>query len=123
MKRNGNVKLLSSAIVLLGFCTPLYAFSGKTHKALTEKAFQGSIANNYLMNNLGMSQGLGSMLLLDQSTVLEPNRIPTDQLEQRVLPELTSNPSTILDFLKAGAHLEDVPLPMARHHFHAPIAT
>ena len=62
------------------------------------------------------------MLLLDQSTVPEPNRIPTDQLEDRVFPKLPANPCTIIDLLKAGAHLEDVLLPRARHHFHAPIA-
>jgi hypothetical protein len=38
---------------------------------------------------------------------------------QRVLPEVPQNPS-VLDLLKAGAALEDIPLPRARHHFHDP---
>jgi len=123
MRVNKNEKMLFIiALVIAGFCNPAHAFSDKTHKAITEKAIQSSIVINYLMNNLGMNQGLGSMLLLDQSTVPEPNRIPTSQLETRISPELPSNPCTILDFLRAGAHLEDVPLPRARHHFHAPIA-
>jgi hypothetical protein len=106
----------------LGFCTSVQAFSGKTHKALTEKAILSSGTDGYLKTCLNMNQGLGSMLLLDQSIVPEPNRIPSDQFEERIFPELPANPCTILDFLKAGAHLEDVPLPRARHHFHAPIA-
>ncbi|MFA5251871.1 MAG: hypothetical protein WC454_04725 [Phycisphaerae bacterium] len=44
------------------------------------------------------------------------------QFETRITPELPSNPCSILNFLKAGANLEDVPNPRARHHFHAPIA-
>lgn len=35
---NKNIKLLFIALILLGFCTRAYAFAGKTHKALTEKA-------------------------------------------------------------------------------------
>jgi hypothetical protein len=122
MKENKNLRLLFSIMLLSSLCNPAHAFSGKTHKALTEKAVQDSTVNNYLMNNLSMNQGLGAMLLLDQSTVPEPNRIPPDQFEERIFPELPSNPCTIMDFLKAGANLEDVPLPRARHHFHAPIA-
>jgi len=116
------VKFIFSIIVLFILCTPAFSFSGKTHKALTEKALQGSIVSNYLMNNLGMKQSFGSLLFLDQSSIPEPNRIPPDQFEERILSELPDNPCTILDFLKTGAHLEDVPLPRARHHFHAPIA-
>jgi hypothetical protein len=122
MRVNKNGKMLFIiALVIAGFCNPAHAFSDKTHRAITEKAIQSSIVINYLMNNLGMNQGLGSMLLLDQSTVPEPNRIPTKQLEERLSGELPTNP-TVLDYLKVGAHLEDVPLPRARHHFHAPIA-
>jgi len=41
MKVNRNVKLLLS-VVLLGFYTPVHAFSGRIHKALTENAILGS---------------------------------------------------------------------------------
>jgi len=122
MKVNRNLKLLFSIMLLSVFYSPLYAFSGKTHKAMTEKAILSSGTSNYLTNHLGIDERLGATLLLDQSTVPEPDRIPTDQFEDRIFPKLPANPCTILDFLKAGAHLEDVPMPRARHHFHAPIA-
>jgi len=122
MKVNRNLKLLFSIMLLSVFCSPLCAFSGKTHKAMTEKAILSSGTSNYLTNHLGIDERLGATLLLDQSTVPEPDRIPTDQFEDRIFPKLPANPCTILDFLKAGAHLEDVPMPRARHHFHAPIA-
>jgi hypothetical protein len=121
MKESKDFKLISLVMLSLGFCASAHGFSDKTHRAITEKAIQSSIVINYLMNNLGMNHGLGSMLLLDQSIVPEPNRIPTNQLEVRLSGELPPNPS-ILDYLKAGAHLEDVPMPRARHHFHSPIA-
>jgi hypothetical protein len=121
MKVNRNVKLIFSVLAVLDVCMPAYPFEGETHKALTEKAILSSSTDGYLKICLNMNQGLGSMLLLDQSIVPEPNRIPTNQLEVRLSGELPPNPN-ILDYLKAGAHLEDVPMPRARHHFHSPIA-
>jgi hypothetical protein len=122
MAVNKNVKLLFSVLVLLGFSTSAHAFSDKTHKTVTESAVLSSGTNDYLKNYLGISQGLECKLTLDQSILPVDARIPRDQFEKRILPELPGNPHTILDFLKAGASLEDVPMPRARHHFHAPIA-
>jgi hypothetical protein len=56
MKVNRNAKLFFS-IVLLGFCTPVHAFSDKTRKALTENAVLSSSTNDYLKNYLGIAQG------------------------------------------------------------------
>jgi len=121
MRVNKNEKMLFIiALVIAGFCNPAHAFSDKTHKAITEKAILSSDTDGYLKTCLNMNQGLGTMLLLDQSNVPEPNRIPSDQFEERIFPELAANPCTIMDFIRAGAHLEDVPLPRARHHFHDP---
>ncbi len=99
-------KLLLSILILLGSCTPVYAFAGKTHKALTENATLSSPTSAYLKNSVGINQGLAWKVTLDQSILPAGERIPTEQFEQRILPELPCNPCTLLDFLKAGAHLE-----------------
>jgi hypothetical protein len=122
MKINQRISLITICIMLSGFCTISQAFSKKTHKAISEKAVTYSQSDAYIKNELDFSQGVGTMLLLDQSVISEPERIPTAQFETRIMPELPSNPCSILDFLKAGANLEDVPTPRARHHFHIPIA-
>jgi len=122
MKINQNTKPFFSIIMLLSFCSISPAFSNKTHKAISENAALNSQANVYLKNKLGFSQGLGTSLLLDQAVVPALERIPTDQFETRINPELPSNPCSILNFLKAGASLEDVPKPRSRHHFHISIA-
>jgi len=117
-----HTKLLFSILILLGSCRGVYAFAANTHKALTENATLSSHTSAYLKNSVGIKQGLAFRVTLDQSILPAGERIPTAQFEERILPELPSNPCTILDFLGAGAHLEDIPLPWARHHFHAPIA-
>jgi hypothetical protein len=122
MKINHNILLIIITVISSIFCANVEAFSDKTHKAISENAVLNSQADVYLKNELGFSQGLGTMLLLDQSVVPVPERIPAAQFETRITPELPSNPCSILDFLKAGANLEDVPTPRARHHFHSPIA-
>jgi len=122
MKTTRNISSITICIMLSGFCTISQAFSNNTHKAISGNAVQNSYADSFLKNEMGLNQGLGTTLLLDQSVVPKSERIPTTQFETRIMPELPSNPSSILDFLKAGANLEDVPTPRARHHFHAPIA-
>lgn len=122
MTKKEIVKLLIGIMLLLGLCDPAHAFSGKTHKALTDSATLGSATGAYLTNSLGIKQGLAWKVTLDQSILPPAERIPVEQFEERISGELPSNPCSILDFLKAGAHLEDVPMPRARHHFHAPIA-
>ncbi len=122
MKINPIISLITITMTLSGLCSVAKGFANKTHKAISEKAAQDSYADSFLKNELGLNQGLGVMLLLDQSVVPAPERIPTEQFETRINPELPANPCAILDFLKAGANLEDVPVPRARHHFHAPIA-
>jgi len=122
MKINRNIILIIISVILFHCCSISQAFSNKTHKTISEKATRNSHSELYLKNELGFNQGLGKTLLLDQSVIPVCERIPSIQFERRILPELPSNPCSILDFLKAGAHLEDVPMPRARHHFHAPIA-
>jgi len=111
MKRN--LTILIAVTIILGWSYQVYAWEGETHKALTEKGASNnnkSVLGGYIKNELGMTQGLGSILLLDESNTPD---------SERVLPEIPENPS-ILDLLKTGAHLEDVPNPRARHHFHDP---
>jgi len=122
MKIGQITSLITITMILSGLCSVAKGFANKTHKAISEKATQNSYADSFLKNELGLNQGLGTTLLLDQSVVPAPERIPTVQFETRINPELPSNPCTVLDFLKVGAHLEDVPNPRARHHFHSPIA-
>jgi hypothetical protein len=122
MRENKQINLFLSAMLILCFCNVAYTFSGKTHKALTDSATLGSGTGAYLKNSLGIKQGVAWKVTLDQSMLPPGERIPVEQFEERISGELPSNPCTILDFLKAGAHLEDVPMPRARHHFHAPIA-
>ncbi|MFA7486110.1 MAG: hypothetical protein WCZ89_08805, partial [Phycisphaerae bacterium] len=109
-------------IILSVYCSVTEGFAEKTHKAISEKAVINSQTDFYIKSELGLSQGLGTMLFLDQSLIPEPERIPAKQFETRIMPELPSNPCSIIDCFKAGANLEDVPNPRARHHFHAPIA-
>ena len=85
-------KLLFSILILLGYCTAALAFAGKTHKALTESATLSSPTSAYLKNSLGINQGLASSLTLDQSILPAGERIPTEQFEERILPELLANP-------------------------------
>ncbi len=108
-----NLMILVGILITLGWNSQAHSWSGETHKALTEKAVSNnnqSILDSYLKDELGMGQGLTSILLLDES--ITPD-------SQRVLPKIPQNP-TVLDLLQAGAALEDIPLPRARHHFHDP---
>ncbi len=122
MRQDNQINLSFITMLILCFCTVAHPFSGKTHKALTDSATLGSATSSYLKNSLGINQGLASSLALDQSILPAGERIPAEQFEERISGELPGNPCSLLDFLKAGAHLEDVPIPRARHHFHAPIA-
>jgi len=110
MKKNKETTIFVA--VLLGLNSYVFGWAGETHKALTEQSASNSqsVVNNYLKDELGIGEGLNSVLLLDES--ITPD-------SKRVLPKIPQNPS-ILDLLKAGAHLEDVPNPRARHHFHDP---
>ncbi|MBN2020779.1 MAG: IPT/TIG domain-containing protein [Sedimentisphaerales bacterium] len=109
-------------IALLAYCSITEGFADKTHKSISDKAIIYSQADAYIKNQMDLSPGLGTMLLLEQGVIPAGERIPYAQFEARINPELPSNPCSILNFLKAGANLEDVPNPRARHHFHAPIA-
>jgi len=67
MTKKEIVKLLIGIMLLLGLCDPAHAFSGKTHKALTDSATLGSATGAYLTNSLGIKQGLAWKVTLDQS--------------------------------------------------------
>ena len=67
------IRLLIVATVIFGWSTQVYAWSGKTHSALTEKAISDnnqSILDEYLKNRLGIDQGLNCVLLLDDNTAV-----------------------------------------------------
>jgi hypothetical protein len=121
MKINQHISLISIVILLSSICPITKGFSDKTHKAISVNAITNSQADTYLKNQLGLTQGLGTSLSLDQGFVPAGERIPYAQFEARINPELPSNPCSILNYLKAGANLEDVPNPRARHHFLDPI--
>jgi hypothetical protein len=114
--------LITIAVILLSICEIASGFADKTHKAISEKAVLNSQTDAYLKNQLGYSQGLGTLLSLDQGQIPAGERIPYAQFEARLNPELPSNPCSIVSLLRAGANLEDAPNPRARHHFHSPIA-
>jgi hypothetical protein len=120
MKSGANILIIVAAI--LGWSISVHAFDSKTHKALTDKAISGnseSALDIYLREQLSMDEGLSALLSIDQSTILLSERIPAKQLEDRIKSEVSEN-STILSLIKAGACLEDVPNPRAKHHFHDP---
>ncbi|MFA5553930.1 MAG: hypothetical protein WDA68_05145 [Phycisphaerae bacterium] len=106
--------LMILAVVLIGLAWDFHvnAWEGETHKALTEISVSNSqsVLDNYLKGELGIVEGLNKVLMLDKTNTPD---------FKRVLPKIPQNP-TIMDFLKAGAHLEDVPNHRARHHFHNP---
>jgi len=118
-----NIKIFVIIAAIFGWGTQAYAWCGKyTHTSLTEKAIfnnNQSVLDEYIKTQLNIEQGLGCELSLDQSTIPEPDRIPSDQLEERISSILPPNPS-VMDLLKAGSHLEDVPTPRSKHHFHDP---
>ena len=117
----GSMKLIGVAAVVFGWCNQGYTFSRCTHKALTEKATYESILDDYLKFSLGMRQGLNTKLLLDQSTVPVGEVIPREQFECRIrIPEQGLR-DTVINLLRRGSYLEDVNIPRARHHFHAPV--
>lgn len=100
-----NITFIYVYIILLSIPSITQAFSDKTHKAISVNAITYSQADTYLKNQIGISQGLGTSLLLDQGFIPAGERIPYAQFEARINPELPSNPCSILNFLKAGANL------------------
>ncbi len=118
-----SIKILFVIAAIFGWNTQAYTWCGKwTHTGLTEKAIfnnNQSVLDKYIKTQLNIEQGLDCELSLDQSTIPEPHRIPSDQLEERISSTLPPNPS-VMDLLKAGSHLEDVPTPRSKHHFHDP---
>ncbi len=93
----------------------------KTHPTLTAKAVEvNDVADSYLKNQLGMSQGLQTRLTWDF-----PNEIKQRMIKGEAKPDTVTR--TIQEWLKAGSIIEDEdgrywPI-RSRHHFHAPIAT
>jgi hypothetical protein len=87
MKVTKNMKLLVVFIVLLSLCLRVHAFSGKTHKGLTQNATLSSRTSAYLKNSLGIKQGVAWKVTLDQSILPPGDRVPVEQCEERISGE------------------------------------
>lgn len=100
----------------LGLCEFIYAWGNeKTHPAITEKAINNSIINNYLRVQLDLTDGLSAKLYWDF-----PSNIKERLKAGKAKPDQTTR--TILEWMTAGSNIEDMTLRQARsrHHFHDP---
>ena len=80
--------------VLLCFAKSVYSYDDKkTHRDITEKAVDASSLGVYLKNNLGLQEGVSSLI----------------------------NNKTVTWWLREGAYLEDSPMCRASNHFHNPL--
>lgn len=76
-----------------------------------------SILDNFLKNQIGLNDGLETQLEL---TGQFQNNINMRVSQERDF-KWAKTKISILDWLRDGSSLEDVPNPRARHHFHDPI--
>jgi hypothetical protein len=114
-----NLKMLIFTAVILELNGQAFGFCGDSHANLTQTAIFNSVLSEYLQNQLNIQQGLNGILTLDQSVIPPSERIPSDQLEERIFLILPLYP-TVRDLLECGSRLEDIPNPRAKHHFHDP---
>lgn len=86
-----------------------YAYDDKyTHKQLTEEAVNKTSLDSFVKNALGYTKGKDAVL---PSYTIDGKNVTSD--DQPL-------PLTILNILREGAHLEDVPRCRASNHFHDP---
>ncbi|MFA7061457.1 MAG: hypothetical protein WC156_11660, partial [Pedobacter sp.] len=77
-----------------------YCFDDKiTHPDITERAITKSYLNNYIVNSLGITEGI----------------------EKQITTYLFPTSQTILEWLKKGSKDEDSPTCRAANHFHDPL--
>jgi hypothetical protein len=107
--------------LFLGLCNVSNAWENKfTHPAITEQAVNSSAAqiNDYLKNQLGLSDGLSTQLYWNF-----PSDIETRMTRNGIVDPIRTK--TILNWLRAGSAIEDEDgrwKPWRpRHHFHDPI--
>lgn len=89
------------------------------HPAITKNSAERSVlAGDYLQTQLGLDEKLDANLVL------------TGQFQNNIDMRVSQEPEfvwdhktqvSILEWLKKGSSLEDVPNPRARHHFYDPI--
>jgi hypothetical protein len=117
--RKSAVKLIF-ILLLCGLITKnSLAWENKlTHPAITEKAIERSVLNDFLNNQLGLNDGLETQLEL---TGQFQNNINTRVAQEPEFEWDNKTKVSILEWLRRGSSLEDVPNPRARHHFHDPI--
>jgi hypothetical protein len=90
-----------------------------THPAITKKAVDRSVlSGNYLKTQLGFSDDLNTPLEL---TGQFQNNINMRVSQERDFIWDYKTKVSILEWLRKGSSLEDVPNPRARHHFYDPI--
>jgi hypothetical protein len=115
-----SIKEMPVLVLAIAFVwnTQVFAFAGNTHKAITQEAVNRSVlSGDYLDKQLGLTNKLTTELeLLGQFQ---------GNIDMRVSEEpgfvWAKTKISILDWLKDGSELEDVPNPRARHHFYDPI--
>ena len=108
--------------VLLVFNGALFGFGNKaTHPAITERAVTSTTIDDYLKNNLGLSDGLQTELQYntEQYNFLIRKRMYRGSFQ----PDITKR--TAYDWIRAGSVIEDedgykYPI-RPRHHFHDPL--
>jgi hypothetical protein len=96
MKRYLEILILTVAILHIN--DRAFGFCGDTHAGLTQTAISNSVLSEYLQNQLGIEQGVGEVLALDQSAIPPSEQIPSDQFDDRTSSVVPSNP-TIMDLL------------------------
>ncbi len=108
--------------IFLGLCQPLYSWEKTyTHPALSKEAVGLSQVDNYLKNELGISEGVNKQLqLYTYSFPIEDIWLMADLFQRGLDYDIDTR--TILDWIKTGSILEDAKLRQARsrHHFYDP---
>lgn len=113
-----HIVLLSMALLFIYHAKCLAWENKKTHPALTAKAVEvNNVADGYLKNQLGMSQGLQTQL-----TWNFPDDVKQRLRKGEAEPDIVTR--TILGWMKAGSTIEDEDgrewAIRPRHHFHDP---
>ncbi|MFA5553107.1 MAG: hypothetical protein WCZ89_10425 [Phycisphaerae bacterium] len=90
----------------------------KTHPAITEKAVERSILGDFLQNQMGFNESIATQIELTAQFQYD---IDARLLDEPKFEWDNKTKVSILEWLRRGSILEDVPNPRARHHFYDPI--
>jgi hypothetical protein len=125
MRRKCSLTLLIITSIIFAFDDMVFGFGNKaTHPALTGRAI-GQAVDDYLKNQLGMSNGIQTQLKYQPDWY----QMYIESRMKRGGYSAGGNNRTVLEWLKAGSVIEDEDLDVLpkfpnirpRHHFHDPI--